>query len=207
MSSMFESRLGVKKLPKMPPTPRQRILARELKEMKELAGDSSIIEIVPAEGAYPDKYLVIFHGPCLVPDDAGEVVMGNRQEVELRLGMEYPRSAPQVRWITDIIHPNIFSHGVCFGNFASQWTPNFHLVDMVEILWDYARLKILNPASAGPSASNHRLTWEQLHAKFHYPFGKPLRDLLVKKDDASSALNPISPPEDIVIMPDDQDRC
>lgn len=199
--------LGARKLPKMPPTPRQMVLARELREMKLLAGDSSVVEIRPAEGLYPDKYHIIFHGPSLIPGEGGEPVMGDRQEIEISLGMEYPRSAPQVRWITDIIHPNIFSHGVCFGNFASRWTPYFHLTEMVEILWDYARLKILNPESAGPGAGNHRQTWKQLYDKFQYPFGAPLRDLLVKKDNASSALNPQSAPQDIVILPDDGEKC
>lgn len=200
--------LGAKRqAPKMPLTPRQRILSRDLAEMEQLQKESSILEF-SADGTYPDKYKLIFHGKCLMPVAGGEAKLGSRQEVELSMGMEYPRTQPAVRWITDILHPNIFNHGVCFGNFASQWTPYFHLTDLCEILWDYSRLKILNPLSAGPAAANQRLSWQELDRKFGFPVDeRPLRDKLVGKNEGSSAIAPPAAGPDIVIFPDDPEKC
>jgi len=197
---------AARKVPKMPMTPRQRVLGQHHAEMEQLKTESSILEFT-ATGKPPDKYRIIFHGKCLVAGPAGEPVLGDRQEIEISLGMEYPRSMPHVKWLTEIVHPNIFNNGVCFGNFASRWTAYFHLTDMAEILWDYSRLAILNPLSAGPGAGNHRLTYEQLDKKFNFPVDRrPLRDKLVGKNDGSSAVRPAGEQQDIVIL-DDPEKC
>jgi len=195
-----------RKIPKLPMTPRQRVLTQHHAEMEQLQKESSILEFTTT-GKPPDKYRIIFHGKCLIPKPDGEVVLGDSQEVELSVGMEYPRVMPHVRWISQIVHPNIFNNGVCFGNFASRWTPYFHLTDMAEILWDYSRLAILNPLSAGPGASNQRLSYEQLDKKFNFPVDRrPLRNKLVGKDEGSSAVRPVGSQEDIVIL-DDPEKC
>lgn len=197
---------AARKIPKLPLTPRQRVLGQHYAEMEQLQKESSILEFT-ATGKTPDKYHLIFHGKCLVVDSAGEVKLGDRQEVDISLGMDYPRVMPGVRWITPIVHPNIFNNGVCFGNFAARWTPYFHLTDMAEILWDYMRLAILNPLSAGPGASNQRLSYEQLDEKFKFPVDRrPLRDKLVGKNEGSSAIRPAGTQEDIVIL-DDPEKC
>lgn len=195
-----------RKVPKLPMTPRQMILNRAYAEMEELQKESTIFEF-STTGKPPDKYKIVFHGRCLIPAGEGGVKVGDRQELEIALGYEYPRSMPQVRWITPIVHPNIFNNSVCFGNFAGRWTPHFKLVDMAEILWDYSRLAILNPLSAGPGASNQHLSYEQLDKKFQFPVDRrPLRDKLVGKNDGSSAVRPVGQQDDIVIL-DDPEKC
>lgn len=191
---------------KMPLTPRQRTLSRDLLEMEQLKKDSSILTF-DAEGKYPDRYVIHFKGNSLVYKD-DEVVIGKHQEIVLTMGMEYPRALPQVRWVTQIVHPNIFSGGVCFGNFSNRWTPYFHLVDLLEILWDYSRLAILNPHSAGQHARNEAESWANLDKKFPFPVDdRRLRDKLMGNNEGSSAVRPEGASDDIVIIPDDEGAC
>src|SRR4029077_1480550 len=127
-------------------TPRTIRLAREYEDMKAFKKDSSIFDF-EASGDPPDRYLVTFHGKSLVPGGKGGegVKIGNKQQIVLTLGGDYPRNKPQIEWKTPIVHPNISGYGVCLGNYGNAWTPYFKLVDLIEILWDYSRLAILNP--------------------------------------------------------------
>src|SRR5262245_51493340 len=87
-------------------TPRTICLANAYKEMLELQKDSSILEFT-TEGDPPDKYHIVFHGKSLVPKGEGKIGFGNRQAVDVRLGVEFPRVRPEIRWQTPILHPNI----------------------------------------------------------------------------------------------------
>lgn len=201
--------MGARKVPKVPLSPRQIIMARDLREMEQLQAESTIIEFTTT-GKPADRYHIVFHGKCLVPGPGNSPVVGDRQELEIALDSEYPRAMPKPRWITKIIHPNISMHGnVCFGTFAGQWTTSLHLTDMVEILWDYCRLKTLNPSHG--NYSGRQIDWAALERKF-FPGGegvdeRALRDRLVGKNKGSSMISPPAAAGDIVIFPEDPDQC
>ena len=198
-----------RKVPKIPMSPRQIVLNRDLVEMEQLKTESSIMEF-QVSGKPPDHYKIVFHGKSLVPDQNRQPMVGNRQELEIVMGNEYPRSMPQVTWRTVIMHPNISRSGnVCFGNFSSQWTPSFHLTELVEILWDYSRLKTLN-ASHG-NYGGWGVNWAELEKRF-FPRGegvdeRALRSKLVGKNKGSSLAAPPAAAGETVIFPDDPDRC
>lgn len=200
--------MGARKIPKIPMTPRQIVLSRDFVEMEQLRAESSIIEF-QTTGKPPDHYKIVFHGKCLVPDQSRQPQIGNRQELDITLGMDYPRTMPQVSWQSPIMHPNISRHNVCFGTFVTQWTASLHLVDLVEILWDYARLKTLN-ASHG-HYGGWAVNWANV-AREYFPEGegidkRPLRDRLVGKKEGSSMIAPPAAAGETVIFPDDPDRC
>lgn len=201
--------MGARKIPSVPLSPRQIIMARDFREMEQLRKESTIIEF-EATGKPPDRYKIVFHGKCLVPGPGGAPALGDLQEIEIALGSEYPRAMPQPRWITKIIHPNISMHGnVCFGTFAAQWTTSLHLTDLVEILWDYSRLKTLNPSHG--NYSGRAINWGALAEKY-FPRGegvdeRALRDLLVGKNKGSSMIAPPAAAGDLVIFPDDEGKC
>jgi ubiquitin-protein ligase len=183
-------------------------LERDFADMKELRDQSTILQF-ETSGAPVDEYVVTFLGTTLVPGPA----LGGPQRVKLDLGsMEYPRSKPQMAWLSPILHPNIWGTPghmtICLGNFANQWTPYFRLVDMVEILWDMARLAILNPRSAGTSGGDETKKWAELDRRFDFPVDRrPLRNRLLGNDEGSSLLRPEGGPNDIVIMEGDQGAC
>lgn len=181
-------------------TPRTLRLGRDFKDMVQLRQESTILEFETQDDP-PEKYLVTFHGKSLVPKGDG-VALGDRQQIEIRLGADYPRSRPDVKWLSPVAHPNIFNQGVCFGSF--QWTPFYSLVNFVEILWDYARLAILNPFSAGPGGRPEVDEWHGFDKRFVFPVDKrPLRDRVLGDDAGSSVMRPApGDKDDIVIMED-----
>jgi ubiquitin-protein ligase len=190
-------------------TPRTLRLERDHDDMRRLKKESSILEF-EVRGDPPDGYRALFRAKSLVPSGKeGGAELGDRQELEVSLGAEYPRIHPNVRWLTPILHPNIFSQGVCFGHFGSQWTPYYRLVDFFEVMYDYSRLAILNPYSAGPGGRPELEVWSALDRRFGFPVDKrPLRDKVLGKDAGSSVVRQApGDPDDVVIMPEDPGEC
>lgn len=180
-------------------------LTREFDDLRKLEADSTILSM-KAEGDPPDHYTFTFRGQSLVPGRGDQKVkLGDLQQVEISLGTEYPRRKPEVRWLTEIVHPNISGGSVCLGNFASNWNPNIRLADLVEILWDMSRMAIFNVHSA---YGTHGVTWPELDQKFGFPVDKrPLRNKVLPNDVGSSVVRPDGGKNDIVILNDDSSAC
>lgn len=180
-------------------TPTTIRLEVELKDLMLLRSQSNILSF-QASGDPPDRYVIEFHGKSLVPGPDGPQI-GDFQKFEFRLGAGFPRTAPAVHWLTPIVHPNISGGNVCTGNFASNWTPNFHLTDLVEVLWDMARLAVFNPYSAYRD-------WGKIDEKFHLPVDRrPLRDKVLPNNVGSSVVRPEGEEDDILIIGDDEGIC
>ncbi len=181
-------------------TPTTIRLEREWNELEELRSQSTILRF-QASGDPPDQYE--FHGKCLVPTKDHGVTLGDFQKFSLKLGSNFPRTAPAAHWQTPIVHPNISGGNVCMGNFASNWTPNFHLTDLVEVLWDMVRLAVFNVHSAYGDQG-----WERLDEKFHFPVDRrPLRDKALPNNVGSSIVRPEGEEDDILIIGDDAGIC
>ena len=189
-------------------TPRTLRLDRDHADMRRLREESTILEWT-AKDDPPEAYRIVFHGKSLVPAGAGGIALGDRQELDLRMGAEYPRIHPQVQWLTPIVHPNIFSNSVCFGHFGSQWTPYYRLVEFVEVMWDYGRMAILNPFSAGPGGRPEVERWAEIDRRFVFPVDKrPLRDKILGNDAGSYVVRQApEDKDDIVIMPEEPGEC
>jgi len=186
-------------------SPRTARLERDYRDMVALRNDSTILDF-ETRGDPPEEYQITFHGKTLVKN--GAVRIADVQKLALRLGAQYPLLRPDVRWITPIHHPNIFTGTVCLGRFSQEWTPVVKLADFVEILWDMARLSILNPHSAGPGAAKEDKYWADLDRQFGFPVDKrPLRDKVLRRDEGSSILRPEGAQDDIVIIDDAPGVC
>jgi len=193
----MRNRMGAAFFPKTPHTIR---LGQDLRDMKELKKNSTVLDF-EAEGDPPSKYTITFNGNSLVPDGPGKVVVGGPQKIQLTMGPMYPVERPHIEWLTPIIHPNISGHSVCLGNYASAWTPHFRLVDLVAMLWDYARMWTLNP-EGGYRAQYDNRQWEQMRRHFKFPVDpRPIAD---KLEETSSGPR-VAPcgGEDIVFMSDE----
>lgn len=192
-------------------TPRTMRLERDLAELQAMRNESTILDFKTAgdSAATPEKYLISYHGSTLVPSGKDGAKLSEKpQQVEVSLSGSYPRSQPAIAWKTTILHPNIFGGHVCLGNFHNQWSPNVRLADLVEILWDMARLAILNPYSAGGGASNAYEHWSKLRNEFGFPVDKrPLRDKILGTDSGSSIIRPDSPQDEVIILDDDEGAC
>ena len=54
--------------------------------------------------------------------------------------VSYPRTVPEIRWITPVYHPNVSEIGmVCLGGYGTHWVPSVQLDELCVMLWDMAR--------------------------------------------------------------------
>jgi ubiquitin-protein ligase len=189
-------------------------LERDLQDMNNLRNESTILDFEASGGtpAGPEQYQISFSGKTLVAGARGAKISERPQTATISLSGDYPRRQPGIAWGGPILHPNIFgSPGhmtVCLGNFHNQWTPYVRLVDMVEILWDMARLAILNPYSAGPGGGDAVTDWARLRLEFDFPVDRrPLRDKILGPNDGSSIIRQDSPEGEVILLDDDDGVC
>ena len=57
---------------------------------------------------------------------------GNIYWVEIIIPREFPYHPPIVRWLTPIKHPNIKGEEVCMNILADEWSPNMHVINVIE---------------------------------------------------------------------------
>lgn len=156
-------------------TPRGRRLVADAEAMKALREQSSIMDF-QAHGDPPERYLVTFRGRGLVRrSEVDPVETADVHRVEIRLGIDYPRSRPDLQWLTAIYHPNISAVGaVCLGGYSTSWAPSLGLAELVEMLWDMARMANYDPKSAYNYAAGR---WCETQTFFDMPVDKrSLRD-------------------------------
>ena len=119
-------------------SPQIRRLRSDLAAMERLQQESSVLQF-RAYGKPAQRYLIEFRGKSL-SRDKGKVVVREHHEVEIKLGASYPRTMPELRWLTPIYHPNISEIGlVCLGGYGTHWVPSLHLDELCTMLWDMAR--------------------------------------------------------------------
>jgi hypothetical protein len=156
-------------------TPRGRRLVADAEAMKALREQSSILDF-QAHGDPPERYLVSFRGRGLVRrSEVDPVETADVHRVEIRLGIDYPRSRPDLQWLTGIYHPNISGVGaVCLGGYSTSWAPSLGLAELVEMLWDMVRMANYDPKSAYNYAAGR---WCETQTLYDLPVDKrSLRD-------------------------------
>jgi ubiquitin-protein ligase len=121
-------------------SPRVRRLRSDLAALEKLKAESSVFSF-KSIGRPPQQYSVIFKGTSLARD-RGKVGVREFHEVEIKLGASYPRTMPEIRWLTPIYHPNISEIGmVCLGAYGTHWVPSLALDELCVMLWDMARFQ------------------------------------------------------------------
>lgn len=119
-------------------SPRVRRLRNDLAALARLRTESSVFRF-SSQGDPPNHYLVSFQGRSLWRD-RGKVKTLEMHRVEIKLGSSYPRTIPEIRWVTPIYHPNISEIGmVCLGGYGTHWVPSVQLDELCMMLWDMAR--------------------------------------------------------------------
>src|SRR5688572_22490426 len=200
-------------------SPRSRRLKADLEALKTLKENSTIVDY-QAFGDPPERYLISFKGKGLLrKSEADPVEVAEVHRVEIRLGIDYPRSRPDLQWLTSIYHPNISAVGaVCLGGYSTNWVPSLGLAELCEMLWDMVRYANYDPKSAYNYAAGR---WSETQTQFDFPLDpRNLRDRMTKtigdnvirfSDPAAGKGAPlkeappiVKPPEDdILIINDD----
>ncbi|MEW4570515.1 ubiquitin-conjugating enzyme E2 [Tautonia sp. JC769] len=142
--------------------------------MERLQEESTIVRF-RASGDPAQRYLVEFRGRSLARE-RGKIVPQDTHQVEIKLGASYPRSMPELRWLTPIYHPNISEIGlVCLGGYNTHWVPSLQLDELCEMLWDMARFH--NYDLRSPYNRDAAL-WAANQSTFAFPMdNRPLRDV------------------------------
>jgi len=156
-------------------TPRNRRLKADFEALKQLREQSTILDF-QAIGDPPERYLITLKGKGLVRrSEYDPVETTDVHRVEIRLGIDYPRSRPDLQWLTGIYHPNISAVGaVCLGGYSTNWTPSLQLSELCEMLWDMVRYANFDPKSAYNYAAGR---WCETQTQFEFPVDpRPLRD-------------------------------
>ena len=109
-------------------------LARQSEEGMALAAASDLLELVPVDGAPPQRYLADFRCRGLVQTESGEIVTADRFVVGVWFPDDYLRRADPFQVLTwlepgCIFHPNVSSNAplICIGRLA----PGTSLVDLL----------------------------------------------------------------------------
>ena len=111
-------------------SPRMRRLRNDLAALERLHSESSVFRFT-AQGDPPQQYLISLKGKSLWRD-RGQVKLIESHRVEIKLGASYPRTMPEIRWLTPIYHPNISEIGmVCLGGYGTHWVPSVQLDELV----------------------------------------------------------------------------
>lgn len=160
-------------------SPRSRRLKADLEALKTLKENSTILDF-QVHGDPAERYLVTFKGKGLIRKSESEPVeVAEVHRVEIRLGIDYPRSRPDLQWLTSIYHPNISAVGaVCLGGYSTNWVPSLGLAELCEMLWDMVRYANYDPKSAYNYAAGR---WSETQNQVEFPVDpRPLRDRLAK---------------------------
>ncbi len=119
-------------------SPQIRRFQSDLAAMEQLAEESSILTYL-AYGKPATRYVVALAGRSLARE-RNKVVFRDHHEIEIKLGSSYPRTMPELRWLSPIYHPNISEIGlVCLGGYGTHWVPSLHLDELCGMLWDMCR--------------------------------------------------------------------
>jgi len=160
-------------------TPRVRRLKADADAMKLLKENSTIVDF-QAHGDPAERYLITLKGKGLLrKSEADPVEVAEVHRVEIRLGIDYPRSRPDLQWLTAIYHPNISAVGaVCLGGYSTNWVPSLGLAELSEMLWDMVRYANYDPKSAYNYAAGR---WSETQTQYDFPLDpRNLRDRMTK---------------------------
>ena len=100
-------------------SPRIRRLKSDLAALEALRAESTVFEF-RTSGTPPQNFQIGFRGKSLAREK-GKVIIRDFHQVEVKLGASYPRTMPELRWMTPIYHPNISEIGmVCLGAYGTH---------------------------------------------------------------------------------------
>lgn len=170
-------------------SPRIRRLKSDLAALERLRSESSVFVFKHTNGSPPQHYTLGFRGDSLARE-RGKVVTRSYHEVEIRLGSQYPRTMPELRWLTPIYHPNISEIGmVCLGAYGTHWVPSLALDELCVMLWDMARYQNYDIRSP---YNREAALWAANQTTFRFPIDpRTLRDRREQLGRVESSLVPL----------------
>lgn len=94
-------------------SPRVRRLESDYERISTRFDGWPLIQVELADGQPPDMYRIWYNVKGLFTAADGRILEREEHVLEIRLGLEYPRRAPQLRLLTPLFHPNFNNTDVC----------------------------------------------------------------------------------------------
>ena len=94
-------------------SPRVRRLESDYERISTRFEGWPLIQVELADGQPPDMYRIWYNVKGLFTAADGRILEREEHVLEIRLGLEYPRRAPQLRLLTPLFHPNFNHSDVC----------------------------------------------------------------------------------------------
>ncbi|GAC1338869.1 MAG: hypothetical protein NVSMB14_05470 [Isosphaeraceae bacterium] len=154
-----------------------RRLRSDMAALEKLRAESSVFGYRSFGKPLAQRHVVEFRGKGLARDK-GKIVLRDRHEVEIKLGAAYPRTMPELRWLTPIYHPNISEIGlVCLGGYGTHWVPSLQMDELCGMLWDMVRYHNYDVRSP---YNREAALWAASQTDFSFPVDpRPLRDIRI----------------------------
>ena len=148
----------------------------EIAVLERLKKSSSIFDFV-VEGDPVEQFNIIFNGKGLFLKDSvdDEVEYVELHRIEISFPTSFPKTEPEVRWRSEIFHPNIsFSGFIDLDEIGLKWQEEMTLDVICDRLWDVARVAYYNIETASNYTAKK---WYEQECAIKLPVDpRPLRD-------------------------------
>ena len=148
-------------------------MKNDYEEMLRLKSESSIIDFATT-GNPPTRYNLVFRCAGMKWDESGNAALIQEHRCMIVLGAQYPSQAPDVTWLTPILHPNIKLQAVCH---SGQWAPSWSLAEFVSELADMARYAKFNLQSP---LDTKAAEWAKRNLNLFPLDSRPIRDKIAR---------------------------
>lgn len=97
--------------------PRDRRLQSDNEKVMRLVSESGgSLRLLRTAGNPQVSYVIEYNCPSLVKDTTGGIIIQNRHQVEINLGLNYPLKPPTARMLTSVFNPHVYSfNAICLG--------------------------------------------------------------------------------------------
>lgn len=113
-----------------------------------------------------DKSLDLFKWVCTIPGPENSPFAGHSLSLSVEFFTTYPVSPPQVKFISNVFHPNVYSDGfVCLDILGSAWSPSLNIKTIllaVQTLLDEPNIKSPANQRAATLYAKKKETYMQL---------------------------------------------
>lgn len=128
---------------------RTRRLIADQKSVERAFVNTPLVRVVSMQGEPAEYYRIQYQVRGLRLSHKNEPVPCALHEVEIKLGADYPRMAPQCRMLTPVFHPNIISQStICIGDHWVAGEDLSLLITRIGEIIGYQAYNIKSPLNA-----------------------------------------------------------
>ncbi len=175
-------------------SPRVRRLQSDYERISTRFDGWVLVQVELADGMPPDMYRICYNIKGLHAAPDGHILERDEHVLEIKLGLEYPRRAPQLRLLTPLFHPNFNQAEVCAQDIYAASEGLDDLIIRIGRMISYQEYNTKSPlngiAAKWAAENSHRLPVDR-------------REIAPPTREAYSTTHPTPAPMQEVIQPDD----